>query len=99
MGDRGKLLGLCAAVLAGALLVAPSQASAWEVNNHGRREVRVVRTSHRNVHNKHRGAAYAHRPRRTHDKVAVILPSMFFRIVIGNARPAAHIYPAPVCGR
>ena len=99
MRDKGKVLSVCAILLAGALLIAPSQVYAWEGGNRGRQEVRKVYNNRNKVYNHHRRGTYVQRPRQAHDEIAVIMPSWFFRVVIGNPHTARQIHPVSVCSK
>jgi hypothetical protein len=99
MRDKGKVLSVCAILLAGALLTAPSQAYAWEGGNRGRQEVRKIYNNRNEVYNHHRRGVDVHRPRQAHGNVAVIMPSWFFRVVIGNSHTARPLPPVSVCRR
>jgi hypothetical protein len=99
MGDKGKVLSVCTLLLAGVLAAAPAQASAWEGRDQGRQDVRKVYNNRNTAYHHHRRVASVHKPRQTHDEVAVILPSWFFRVVIGNPHVAHPLHPVPVCRR
>ena len=99
MGDKRKVLSVCAILLAGALLIAPSQAYAWEGGNRGRQEVRKVYNNRNEVYHHDRRGVEVYRPRQAYDEIAVIIPSLFFRVVIGNLPVARQIHPVSVCRR